>query len=182
MSEGWPNNSGGTSATSTATPTMAGNVDPAETVDKTLGRRTRGFRLLHQLDDPGDGVVFGGAGHGDAQHRFGIDRPAKTLSPGRLVRGMLSPVTGLSSMPEVPSLISPSAGMRSPGRTSTTCPMQMAMSRGFADGCRSASQRGGNGGGYLSVLSRPAHPGEGAAAAAVARRPDMPVARCPGFC
>ena len=48
--------------------------------------------------------------------------PAKTESPGPLFTGTLSPVTGLSSTPEVPSLISPSAGMRSPGRTSTVCP------------------------------------------------------------
>ena len=45
--------------------------------------------------------------------------PAKTFSPGPRVRGMLSPVTGLSSIPDVPSEISPSAGIRSPGRTST---------------------------------------------------------------
>ena len=48
--------------------------------------------------------------------------PAKTGSPGPLVRGTDSPVTGLSSMPDVPSAISPSAGMRSPGRTSTRWP------------------------------------------------------------
>ena len=49
--------------------------------------------------------------------------PANTGAPGPLVFGMDSPVTGLSSMPEVPSAITPSAGMRSPGRTKTTWPI-----------------------------------------------------------
>ena len=49
--------------------------------------------------------------------------PANTASPGPRVLGTLSPVTGLSSTPEVPSVISPSAGIRSPGRTSTVWPM-----------------------------------------------------------
>ena len=48
--------------------------------------------------------------------------PAKTGSPGPFVLGTLSPVTGLSSMPEDPSTISPSEGMRSPGRTRTSWP------------------------------------------------------------
>ncbi len=48
-----------------------------------------------------------------------LTEPAKTGSPMPLVLGTDSPVTGLSSMPETPSVISPSAGMRSPGRTST---------------------------------------------------------------
>ena len=49
--------------------------------------------------------------------------PAKTASPTPRVCGTLSPVTGLSSMPLVPSMMSPSAGMRSPGRIRTTCPI-----------------------------------------------------------
>jgi hypothetical protein len=47
--------------------------------------------------------------------------PAKTVSPTPLLLGTLSPVTGASSMAPRPSTIAPSAGMRSPGRTSTTC-------------------------------------------------------------
>ena len=48
--------------------------------------------------------------------------PAKTSAPGSLRRGTLSPVTGLSSTPEVPLTTSPSQGTRSPGRTCTICP------------------------------------------------------------
>ena len=48
--------------------------------------------------------------------------PANTGSPGPLVTGMLSPVTGLSSTPLAPSTMSPSAGIRSPGRARTVCP------------------------------------------------------------
>ena len=48
--------------------------------------------------------------------------PAKTSAPGSLRPGTLSPVTGLSSTPEMPSITSPSQGTRSPGRTCTTCP------------------------------------------------------------
>ena len=48
--------------------------------------------------------------------------PANTRSPGSLMRGTDSPVTGLSSTPEVPSITSPSAGTRSPGRTRTALP------------------------------------------------------------
>ncbi len=49
--------------------------------------------------------------------------PAKTRSPGSFTRGTDSPVTGLSSTPDVPSITSPSAGTRSPGRTRTALPM-----------------------------------------------------------
>ena len=49
--------------------------------------------------------------------------PANTGSPGPLVLGMDSPVTGLSSTPDVPSAISPSAGIRLPGRTRTRWPI-----------------------------------------------------------
>ena len=48
--------------------------------------------------------------------------PAKTASPTPLRFGVLSPVTGASSMSLEPSVISPSAGMRSPGRTTMTSP------------------------------------------------------------
>ena len=50
--------------------------------------------------------------------------PANTGSPGPLTLGIDSPVTGLSSMPDIPSAISPSAGMRSPGRTRTIWPIE----------------------------------------------------------
>ena len=43
--------------------------------------------------------------------------PAKTLSSTPLRTGVLSPVTGASSMALSPAMITPSAGIRSPGRT-----------------------------------------------------------------
>ena len=45
--------------------------------------------------------------------------PAKTLSPGALSMGMDSPVTGAWSTPEFPLKMTPSIGMRTPGRTMT---------------------------------------------------------------
>ena len=52
--------------------------------------------------------------------------PATTGSPGPRVTGMLSPVTGLSSRADRPSVMRPSQGTRSPGRTSTWSPMDSA--------------------------------------------------------
>ncbi len=48
--------------------------------------------------------------------------PAKTSSSGPLRLGVLSPVTGASSMALSPETIAPSAGTRSPGRTRITDP------------------------------------------------------------
>ena len=48
--------------------------------------------------------------------------PANTGSPTTLRLGTLSPVTGASSRSPAPSMISPSAGTRSPGRTRMTAP------------------------------------------------------------
>ena len=47
---------------------------------------------------------------------------AKTLSPGRLATGRLSPVNIASLMLDAPSRISPSTGTLSPGRTMKTSP------------------------------------------------------------
>ncbi len=49
--------------------------------------------------------------------------PAKTGSPACLATGTLSPVTGASFTAPMPSSTSPSAGMRSPGRTRMTSPI-----------------------------------------------------------
>ncbi len=48
--------------------------------------------------------------------------PAKTLAPVPLRTGMLSPVTEDSSTEPSPDIISPSAAMRSPGRTKMVAP------------------------------------------------------------
>ena len=48
--------------------------------------------------------------------------PAKTSSSGPLSTGTDSPVIGDWSTAEWPDATRPSTGMRSPGRTSTTCP------------------------------------------------------------
>ena len=48
--------------------------------------------------------------------------PAKTLASGPLRTGVLSPVTGASSMALSPVTMTPSAGMRSPGRIRMTAP------------------------------------------------------------
>ncbi|AWR87954.1 hypothetical protein Mtai_v1c27260 (plasmid) [Meiothermus taiwanensis WR-220] len=48
--------------------------------------------------------------------------PANTRSPGPLLTGTDSPVTGESSRAENPLRMVPSAGTRPPGRTCTTCP------------------------------------------------------------
>ena len=88
-----------------------------EAVDEALGRRLRFLRLLDQPDDAGDGVVGGRGRDAHAQRRSPLIVPAKTGSPAPLRFGVLSPVTGASSMALSPSRITPSAGMRSPGRT-----------------------------------------------------------------
>ena len=48
--------------------------------------------------------------------------PAKTLPPTSFSTGMLSPVSIDSSTLDAPSTISPSTGMRSPGRTTMRSP------------------------------------------------------------
>ena len=58
--------------------------------------------------------------------------PAKTPSPSPLVRGIDSPVTGDSSMLDLPDRMTPSAGMRSPGRATTVCPMASVLGRHLA--------------------------------------------------
>ena len=52
--------------------------------------------------------------------------PATTASPALRATGTLSPVTGLSSSAELPSMMTPSPGTRSPGRTSTRSPITSA--------------------------------------------------------
>src|SRR5690606_28319713 len=52
--------------------------------------------------------------------------PANSVSPGALATGMLSPVTGASSMPAAPSTMVPSAGTRPPGCTRTRSPTASA--------------------------------------------------------
>src|SRR3954451_16627162 len=65
--------------------------------------------------------------------------PANTVAAGPLRVGVLSPVAGASLMALSPSMISPSAGMRSPGRTTIVAPMRK-LSAGTSRGCPRSSQ------------------------------------------
>jgi hypothetical protein len=52
--------------------------------------------------------------------------PARTEPPGATSTGRLSPVSAEASTAALPSVTTPSTGMRSPGRTTTTSPTRRA--------------------------------------------------------
>jgi hypothetical protein len=75
--------------------------------------------LLDCLDDAGERCALPGLGRLDHQRARAVERAGETGAPSRLSTGRLSPVSMLSSTAEGPRSTRPSAGMRSPGLTSS---------------------------------------------------------------
>ncbi len=80
--------------------------------------------------------------------------PAVTLSPSPLATGFDSPVTIDSSSSAWPATISPSAGTRAPGRTSTTSPTSSSAS-GMRSTVPSWTRSASSGSSSASALTAP---------------------------
>ena len=95
---------------------------PGDPVGQPLDRRLGALGLLHQADDPGEHGIAPHALDPEPERAVPIECRADHRVAARLDNGMGSPVSIDSSTWLVPSRTMPSAGIVSPGRTTTSSP------------------------------------------------------------